>query len=211
MRLSGIGLISLGLGRLAAEIGKASVTHALSWNLAAIVAAVLGVALAGVGITLISLEFAKMVKRPFDDHLRRIEASLPAEELLLNELLALDLVLLETARSRLMIESKRVARTIGWIGGRNIQASLVGAGALGYAVISGYLSLNFPDLAIRDVTYFGVVFLLGISIAAVVSSRGAGIGEFYIEMIELAVEVKRRGGNTGVVRQFPWRKIRNRR
>jgi len=126
------------------------------------------------------------LKRPFAEHVDRILERLPAEGALLDELNTFSAQSLERARRRLNLESAKVTSRLELIGGDVMKVSLVGLGALVYALFDQYRAMGASGI----VVYLGFALLFGAGIGAWIAKFGASQANYYAELISMVIDTK---------------------
>ena len=161
-------------------------------NLALALLWVAGVLLFLAGLMLPLIDEFRNLRRPIAQHVDNILGSLPIEDELLRNLQYFDVDTLQCARTRLNLESVRIASRLDLIGGNGIKASLVGIAALVYGLLSQYKQLDLSALSLSSVVYLGFALLLGLSIGGWVIKYGASQSDYYSELIGLTIDRKSR-------------------
>jgi hypothetical protein len=164
----------------------------LEWTIFLLVCLCLGVLLMLIGVVLSAIDARRTTKRPLVEHIDRIVEALPIDTELIKQLTRYDTRSLEFARRRLSIESTKVRSRLDLLGGgTGMKASTLGVALLACALVFQYSQIDFSGLALKDAAYLGTVVLLAFSIAACFILFGVGHGDFYSELIDLAIEAKK--------------------
>lgn len=135
------------------------------------------------------VESIRTTRRPFVDLVDRGVEALGRESELIAALECFECEILEIARKRLQLESTNVVSRLGLIGGDRLKTSLVGVAILAATMISQYEPV-VRGWTTKSLAFFGVVFLLGLSIGGLFARYAASQADYYSEIIGIAVQRK---------------------
>lgn len=148
-----------------------------------------------IGLAIDLIDTLRTTKLPFLEHLERLHERLPREGDLLRQLDAFDVRVLESAQKRLRIESAHISVRLAVIGGDGLKGSLIGIGALAYALLVHYAGSDFSSPGLAWVSLIGLAALLGMSIAGWSVKYGASQWDYYGELISFAIDSKLAGSS----------------
>ncbi|MBL8269701.1 hypothetical protein [Steroidobacter sp.] len=142
------------------------------------------------GALLIVVESIRTMRHPFLQFIDRIPEAMDRDSALIDALARFDAVVLELARGRLSLESKKAASKLELIGGGDgLRTSLVGIGTLGMAVIAAYEPI-VNGWTLKSLALIGASLLLGLSIGGLLLRHGFSQAEYYCEIIGMALQMK---------------------
>jgi MFS family permease len=200
--------IALFVGSLLGDYFRKTLELGSGWAFAFFASLAIGVLLMVIAVIMSVIDTYRTSRRPFADHLSGLVEALPKEAELIAQLVGFNAEALQFARRRLGIQSAKVRSRLEVIGGGGLKASLVGVVALIGLMVMQYSQLDFTNLHLKDATYLVTAALVGGSIAACFVMWGAGRGDFYGDLIDLALELKRLSSSDKKPEaDAPWRRV----